>query len=706
MNRISHNEEILQAALSYAARGWPVLPVRGKKAALSDWPHMSTTAQELPRLWFGGAHAGANVAVVTGIRSGFFVLDIDQHGADGEEALAALEAQYGALPETVEQLTGGGGRHLLFKMPRGAKLINRTGKNAIIAGVEIKAEGGYIVAPPSIHPVTGRAYEWEANHHPDDIPIADAPAWLISLATAKPEPLQSAPVHVDKISEGSRNDHLTRLAGSMRRPGMSEEAILAALRVENETRCIPPLPDKELQTISKSVARYAPELGAAAAVAKSHPMAMAGSFFNEQGQFIPPLLVQHIMKHHFIAVQNQQLFVYHDGVYNEITIEFVKNLCKNILFDRYRDNRGTEVAKQIITACWRSDDFFSSDTKEINMQNGILNWRAGQLRPHSPEYPSRVRIPVTFDPDAKCPRIEKFLTDVLHPDCLPMVAQIFGYCLIPDVSMQKAFLLKSGGESGKSVFLDLLTAFIGRANVSHEKLPALGENRFRAANLQGKLANVFADLPSCYLEETDTFKVLVSGDAISAERKGKDPFVFRNTARLLFSANELPRSADNSHGFFRRWIIIDFPHSFPPGDPRRDERLIDKLTTPEELSGLLNLALDGLRQLYKRGYFEEPASCRAELDEYKRTNDSVRLFFDERITLDNNLRVDRATLFRRYREFCLSENLKAVGGRRFCAKLREICPGIDEIKSCGVNYWLGIACEDIGEGFSSRSTFY
>ena len=419
-----------------------------------------------------------------------------------------------------------------------------------------------------------------------------------------------------------------------------------------------------------------------------------GRYFTQDGQFLPTVLVDDISRKYRFALQNQVLYVYQNGVYVETVAEFIKNVAKIILQDRYRDNRGAEVARQVVTSCWRQSAFFIDDLNEINVANGILNWRTGILRTHSPEYPSRIQVPVEYQPGEQCQRVLQFFHEVLQPDCLELAAEIFGHCLIPDVSMQKAFLLKSSGESGKSVFLDLLTAFLGRSNVSHEKLQDLGENRFRTANLVGKLANVFADLPTQYLEETDVFKTLVSGDGMSAERKGRDPFPFRNTARLLFSANELPRSSDNSHGFFRRWIILDFPGRFPQGSPSRDETILQKLTTPKELSGLLNLAVTGLRRLKARGYFAVPATAQANLEEYQRTNDSVRLFCSELVEQNNQCRVDRGTLFARYRNFCADENLKAVGSRRFCSRLREIFPDISEVKSNGMNYWIGIKCDD------------
>lgn len=415
-----------------------------------------------------------------------------------------------------------------------------------------------------------------------------------------------------------------------------------------------------------------------------------GRYFTQNGQFLPTVLAEDISRNYRFALQNQILYVYQNGVYVETVAEFIKNVAKIILQDRYRDSRGTEVARQIMTSCWRQDAFFSDDVDEINVANGILNWRTGKLRTHSPEYPSRIQVPVDYQPGEQCQRVMQFFHEVLQPDCLELASEIFGYCLIPDTSMQKAFLLKSGGESGKSVFLDLLTAFLGPQNVSHEKLQDLGENRFRAASLYGKLANVFADLPARLLEETDLFKILTSGEGMSAERKGQTPFIFFNKARLLFSANELPRSSDNTAGYFRRWVILDFPRRFPPGHPGRDARLIDKLSTPKELSGLLNLSLEGLRRLKQRGYFAESSSCLAELEEYKRINDSVRLFCDERVKQNLDERVERTVLFAAYRNFCAEENLRPVSAQRFYGKLRELFPEAREIIIQGARFFKGI----------------
>ena len=419
----------------------------------------------------------------------------------------------------------------------------------------------------------------------------------------------------------------------------------------------------------------------------------SGLYFDQNGQFRPTALADEIMRRQRFARQHQDLFVYRDGVYAETTQDYVKSLAKSILLDRYRDARGTEVARQIMTSTYNPKGFFIDDREELNVANGILAWRTGRLRDHTPDYPSRVQLPVVFDPRADCPRIKKYFSEVLHPDCIELAAEIFGYALIPDTSMQKAFLLKSGGESGKSIFLFLLEAFLGSQNVSHEKLHDISENRFRSEKLHNKLANIFADLPATYVSDSSTFKALVTGDPISAEKKGQTPFTFRNHARLIFSANLLPHSADTTHGYFRRWVLIHFPNTFPEGSPLRDERLLEKLTTPEELSGLLNLALVGLRRLKARGHFDTPPSCRAELEEYKRLNDSVVLFSAEHITTEDPAgEVGRVALYSQYKVFCWADNLKPVSSQKFCAKIREQFPTAREAKKRGEWFWTGLRC--------------
>ena len=172
-------------------------------------------------------------------------------GAIGEDSLHALMQDHGALPDTVEALTGGGGRHILFQHP-GRAIRNSAGR--LGPGLDIRADGGYIVAAPSVHP-SGHAYEWEASSLPGQVPLASMPEWLLALLC---EPQRVHVNGVDHVEQGGRNAHLASVAGTMRRRGMSAVEIEAALLIENAEHCRPPLPDDEVRRIAASISRYEP----------------------------------------------------------------------------------------------------------------------------------------------------------------------------------------------------------------------------------------------------------------------------------------------------------------------------------------------------------------------------------------------------------------------------------------------------------------
>lgn len=192
---------VLEAALAYAARGWPVLPVDGKRPALKDWPTTATTDPDLIHAWWVG-RPGANVGVVTGPRSGLAVLDVDPRSG-GTDSLAALEHRVGVLPGTVQSLTGGGGLHLLYAHP-GRKVTS--GAHRLGRGLDVKGEGGMIVVPPSVHPGAGRAYAWLGGLWAESLPV-----WPDALDhTAEKERPVRRPA---ALAPAPRTDPGRRLAG-------------------------------------------------------------------------------------------------------------------------------------------------------------------------------------------------------------------------------------------------------------------------------------------------------------------------------------------------------------------------------------------------------------------------------------------------------------------------------------------------------------
>jgi hypothetical protein len=210
----------------------------------------ATLEENLAVGWFE-TNTSANIGIACGKKSGIVVLDIDPaHG--GNESIEEIYNQHGKLPTTPVAKTGGGGEHIFFAYPEGLDIRNSAGR--LGPGLDIRAEGGYVVASPSIHP-NGKCYEWVIGL---DTPLAPMPQWMIE--SLKDSPPQATPVSSGGVvANGSRNMHLTSLAGTMRNKGFSEDAMYAALLIHNREKCNPPLSDGEVLVIARSVSRYTPK---------------------------------------------------------------------------------------------------------------------------------------------------------------------------------------------------------------------------------------------------------------------------------------------------------------------------------------------------------------------------------------------------------------------------------------------------------------
>lgn len=244
------------AALDYLARGWSAIPMepRGKRPLVTwlEFQDRHATPAEVED-WFRD-RPGANVGIVTGAVSGLVVLDVDErHG--GEESLSGLERSHGLLPATVEAITGGGGRHLYFAHPAGV-VHNRV---ALVPGVDLRGDGGCVVAPPSLHP-SGRRYAWAPGRAPEAVPLAPPPHWLLQLARPEGRRAGHPLAHWRelvrrRIPEGERNNTIASLAGHLFRHGVDAEIVLELLAAWNRAQCDPPLPDDEVARVVESIAR-------------------------------------------------------------------------------------------------------------------------------------------------------------------------------------------------------------------------------------------------------------------------------------------------------------------------------------------------------------------------------------------------------------------------------------------------------------------
>lgn len=266
------HDQMLRAALYYAANfRWAIIPLHGvrdgrctcgREDCQSPGKHPLTprgvkdatkdpvVIQHWWRRW-----PWANIGVATGRVSGFWVLDVDTD-TGGDESLRELVVEHGPLPDTVEQLTGGGGRHILFRWP-GRPVGNRV---ALAPGMDVRGDDGYILVAPSLHR-SGRRYVWEISSRPGEVPIAPAPQWLLDMVLAGPGERRATPPEEWRrlvafgVEEGQRNTTIARLAGHLLRRGVDPYMAALLLLGWNESRCRPPLPAEEVLRTVNSIAK-------------------------------------------------------------------------------------------------------------------------------------------------------------------------------------------------------------------------------------------------------------------------------------------------------------------------------------------------------------------------------------------------------------------------------------------------------------------
>ena len=323
---------------------------------------------------------------------------------------------------------------------------------------------------------------------------------------------------------------------------------------------------------------------------------------------------------------------------------------------------------------WRTyvdRESFQSPPGKIPLLNGVYDYATGKLERHRQENHFLYQVPVKYDEAAQCPKIDKFLEEVLGPRKL-VAYELAGYALAEATpnKWQRAFMLVGPGDNGKSTFLNLLTSLLGRENVSNQTLQSLVENRFSTVTLDHKLANIASDIGDRSLFHTEQFKALTGGDRITAEHKFRDPYQFQNRSILMFSCNSLPESYDDSDAFHKRWVIVQFENVFA-GD-QKDPKLLEKLTTPEELSGFLNQAIQAYREMDKRGTFTGEGTTTEKREYYTKLSDPVQSFIEDQVLFDSKGSVIKQHLFEEFRLFCQKRGYgKTFTQKRFFKKFRE-----------------------------------
>ena len=382
--------------------------------------------------------------------------------------------------------------------------------------------------------------------------------------------------------------------------------------------------------------------------------------FFDGRSFSPMRVVEHLSQDkHFLTTNfDEQLRIYESGVFLRDMTRKTAKIIIDLLGSSASPARVESVLGLLsdLTMCEvpRSKDW-------VNLANGRWCLESWANLEHSPAYESVVQLPVAYDDKARCPDFDEWLEDVLPSnDDRHLLLQLMGYSMLQDVRFGKIAMLYGPTHTGKSTCLDFLSDFLGRGNVSALSLHSLDneDNRFARAGLVGKLANVSADLSGKYLAGDSQIKQIASGDPMQVEFKGLQSFAYSPFATLWSSSNQLPVSHDRTDAWYERLVILPFMNQHR--GEKANRRLLERLTEPTEMAGILNRVLDALQTLLTDNIFLETSSTRTMLEQYRRENDHVSRFMSELYILREGGWIREDDVWETYTNWCDDEGIKPL----------------------------------------------
>lgn len=687
-----------------------IFPLKGKIPLTSHGCKDATRDRAQVESWWA-QYPSANIGIATGEINGLLVIDVDvkhDQGKYGDESLKALEMELGELPTTWTALTGSGGLHYYFKYPEGHEIKNSASK--LGQDIDIRAQGGYVVAPPSVHPDTHREYEWECGSDPEETPLAELPEkWLQRLEMkVTGETLGESQKKLfeipETVPEGARNDTVFRYGASLRAKSVPAIKTWDLLRQFNSEKCNPPISDVELQRIYDSVMKY--QAGSSEdeiMKARNQEIMKSGEdlsqfhHFNNKG--VPTSvydlrIFEYLSQRGDIFILGSVPYMYRDGVYlgdvsganlkTEIRKLIYPELVKSTTIERVYRLFLSEKDLQVTY-----EDLNRYPQHWINFRNGFYDPIAQKMIPHDPKYRAINQIPHEYDPEAQLTgdEVEKWLQFIVpQPDDREMLLQFMGYCLTRDTRQQKFTILYGSGGSGKSTVIKVIETMIGTQNISNISLKELSQ-RFASYGLLGKLLNSCADLEVGALEDTSVIKKILGEDSLRGEAKGKDAISFKNYAKLIFSTNELPLViSEKTNGFYRRLMILNMTRQ--PEHKRAD--YLDILKT--EIDYMIQLSVKALERMYQAGHITESRGSVEAVQSLRNDSDTVEAWIFETCFRVKGARVERGQLYQKYDSYCLSTDRTSLSRNNFYRAMRM--KDFKEVKSNGLRYFEGISFED------------
>jgi putative DNA primase/helicase len=386
--------------------------------------------------------------------------------------------------------------------------------------------------------------------------------------------------------------------------------------------------------------------------------------FYDGKTFLFNVLAQHLVDTLPIKRINGLLHVYNDGFYQDGADRIQRKMIE--IIPTLSMTKRNEVLKYIELLC--VEDHPQAPAKYIGFKNGIYDVDTDQLIPFNQDILLTNKIEFNYNADAKYPLMDNTLTKLSCDDqsIRKTIEEMIGYTLFRKNELRKFFVLLGDKRNGKSTLLHVITKMLGENNISSLDLNDLcgDKSKFRLAEVYRKLANIGDDISDEFISDNAIFKKLVSGDKVTAERKGEDPFNFANYSKFIFSANNLPRSKDKTGALLDRMIIIPFNAIFDKNSKDYDPFIKDKLLEDQSIEYLIKIGIEALKGVLERKEFTIGEKIKTELKHYDELNNPILSFYEE-------FEIDRLTMesidyiYNAYKEFCYINNYNPISRIEF-----------------------------------------
>jgi len=390
-----------------------------------------------------------------------------------------------------------------------------------------------------------------------------------------------------------------------------------------------------------------------------------------------PIVVGYLLnKHNFKTIfgsKFEEIFTYHEGIYAKNGREIIQTQTEKILGEHCSNHYIKEIVEKVKRLSAVSKEKFDNLPEElICLENGILNLKTSDLIEYNPRYYFKTKIPIKYNKEAKCPEIKKFFEEVLYLEDIDVMQEWFGFCLYRRYFIKKAMILFGGTDTGKTVFLNLLMKFLGKKNTTGISLQRISSgDKFALVFLKDKYANIHDDLSSRDLI-AGGFKEATGGGYLSAEYKFGDGFQFLSFAKHIFATNQIPSLKEidlNDEAYYNRWMPIPFDNKIE--EKKQDKFFINKITTEEELSGLLNYALDGLKRLLKNGRFSFKKKWTEIKEIMERYGDPLAAFCQDILVKEEGNKITKSAMFEIYSLYVNDKNVARLSKEQLGRRLEK-----------------------------------